>query len=59
MCGNKEGRSLEFESLPQFGSVSRVDLKDAAERVGVAAVCKFCGAEDEDAKYKLDVPKKA
>lgn len=44
-------RSLEFERLPQLSGIARVDLKDAAEGVRMAAVGKFC--RDEEAKLGL------
>ncbi len=33
--------SLEFESLPQFWGISRVDLKNATEGIWMAAICKL------------------
>ncbi len=33
--------SLEFESLPQFWGISRVDLKNATEGIRMAAICKL------------------
>lgn len=34
--------SLEFERLSELGGVAGVNFKDAAERVGMTAVCKLC-----------------
>lgn len=47
--------SLEFECLSQLGSIAWVDFKDAAERVWMTPVCKFC--EDKETKQEVNLSK--
>lgn len=51
LCSWLKLRSLEFERLPQLGCIARVDFKDAAERVRMAAVGEFC--RDRGAKLRV------
>lgn len=41
ICGAQNNGLLEFECLSQFSGISRVDFKDATERVWMPPVCKF------------------